>query len=236
MVETVLSVFVWLELSLASTGFDPILVVPAAALTCYAVTRVKSRRRRLRKMVLWLLASPLLVFAGYIVVDEALYWLPYAYTERLRELTGLQRRSTGSEVTAASNFRYPTTAATISASRYGVRVIDADTIEVGSVKVRLNGIAAPERGHKAYEPGKRFVRKLVRRSRRVSCGLTGEVSYDRQIGYCLARMEDQLVDIQAEIVQAGLARDCRRYSRARYRRLENRAARALPLPGYCRRF
>jgi micrococcal nuclease len=40
-------------------------------------------------------------------------------------------------------------------------------------------------------------------------------------------------DIGAELIEAGLARDCPRFSRGRYAELEPEAARRLPLPGYC---
>ena len=40
-------------------------------------------------------------------------------------------------------------------------------------------------------------------------------------------------DIGAALIEAGLARDCPRFSRGRYAELEPEAARRLPLPGYC---
>ncbi len=36
------------------------------------------------------------------------------------------------------------------------------------------------------------------------------------------------------LIRAGLARDCPRYSKGRYRAVEPAAARELPFPGYCR--
>jgi endonuclease YncB( thermonuclease family) len=42
-------------------------------------------------------------------------------------------------------------------------------------------------------------------------------------------------DIGGELIEAGLARDCPRFSRGRYADLEPKAARRLPLPGCCTR-
>lgn len=47
-------------------------------------------------------------------------------------------------------FSYPEATSTIEARRYGVYVIDADTIRVGDIKVRLNGIPVPERDIRAF--------------------------------------------------------------------------------------
>jgi endonuclease YncB( thermonuclease family) len=40
-------------------------------------------------------------------------------------------------------------------------------------------------------------------------------------------------DIGGELIEAGLARDCPRYSHGRYAALEPEAAHRLPLPDYC---
>lgn len=112
-----------------------------------------------------------------------------------------------------------------------VRVIDADTIEVSGTKVRLQGVAAPERGHPAYEPGRVFVQDLMAASDGVTCHLTGEISHNRKIGTCF--VDDQ--DLSALVIAAGLARDCPRFSGGRYEAFETAASHALPLPGYCER-
>lgn len=114
------------------------------------------------------------------------------------------------------------------------RVIDADTIVVGDVKVRLDGISAPERGHPAYQDGKHFVTLLMRKAENIECELEGRKTYDREVGICWFVMADgERLDPQAAVVAAGLARDCPRYSKGRYKRYEIAASRALPLPGYC---
>lgn len=115
------------------------------------------------------------------------------------------------------------------------RVIDADTLEVGSVRVRLDGISAPERGHDKYQHGKNFVALLMRESKSIECELEGRKSYDREVGKCWFIMADGVrLDPQEEAVKAGLARDCPRYSKGRYERFETPESRALPFPKYCK--
>jgi len=114
------------------------------------------------------------------------------------------------------------------------RVIDADTIVVGDIHVRLDGISAPERGHEVYIKGKWFIEDLMREASMVECDLEGRKSYDREVGACYFIMSDgQRVDPQAEAVKAGFARDCPRYSGGRYLGFETPESRALPLPPYC---
>lgn len=136
--------------------------------------------------------------------------------------------------TPGSIFDYPPAVRQVQATAASVFVFDADTLRVGDVRVRLDGIAAPEDGHPAYLPGRRFLDALIRRAGRIECALTGKRSYRREIGYCWVALDGQRVDVQAELVAAGLARDCPRYSSGRYRELEGARARQLPLPGYCR--
>ncbi|WP_299850840.1 hypothetical protein [uncultured Roseovarius sp.] len=114
------------------------------------------------------------------------------------------------------------------------RVVDADTIIVGQITVRLDGISAPERGHEAYEAGKWFVADLMREAELVVCDLEGRNLRGREIGACYFVFPDGLrIDPQAEAVKAGFARDCPRYSSGRYKKFETSASKALPLPPYC---
>jgi micrococcal nuclease len=115
------------------------------------------------------------------------------------------------------------------------RVIDGDTIVIGGVHVRLQGVAAPEVAHPGQpqdEPGGpeawAFMQGLVE-DRTVVCALTGERSRGRRVGTCMVDGRD----IGGELIEAGLARDCARYSHGRYAALEPEAARRLPLPSYC---
>jgi endonuclease YncB( thermonuclease family) len=63
----------------------------------------------------------------------------------------------------------------------------------------------------------------------VVCALTGERTRGRQVGVCMVGDHD----IGGELIGAGLARDCPRYSHGRYAELEPEAARRLSLPSYC---
>ena len=65
--------------------------------------------------------------------------------------------------------------------------------------------------------------------RTVVCDLTGEKTHGREVGVC--RVGGQ--DVGAEVIKAGLARDCPRFSGGRYGSLDQPAAAALPFPGYC---
>lgn len=115
---------------------------------------------------------------------------------------------------------------------------DGDTIEVAGVPIRLHGLAAPESG----EPGGRAATTAMRRlvdGRKVRCELDGERTYDRCVGICYL----DSVDIAAELVRQGVARDCPRYNGGRYAEAEREAAGdgatiadSYILPAYCLRF
>lgn len=115
------------------------------------------------------------------------------------------------------------------------RVVDGDTLHFDVagrvVKVRLRGVAAPERDAPGGAEATRFVARLVR-GREVRCELDGTRSKDRVVGTCfVAGVEAQ--DIGAAVIAAGLARDCPRFSGGRYRALERPEAAVLAYPSYC---
>lgn len=115
-----------------------------------------------------------------------------------------------------------------------VRVIDGDTIVVDGIHVRLQGIDAPEVAHfgKPDDPGGPEARAYLRdiaEGRIAVCDLTGERTHNREVGIC--RVDGK--DIAAEVIAAGLARDCPRYSKGRYAAIERPEAGKLPLPSYC---
>lgn len=107
-------------------------------------------------------------------------------------------------------------------------VTDGDTFEVNGIAVRLQGVAAPEADEPGGKEATRFMRELVG-GEMVACDLTGERTWGREVGVCRAGGRD----VGAAIIQAGLARDCPRYSGGRYADLEPPAAKRLPFPGYC---
>lgn len=105
-------------------------------------------------------------------------------------------------------------------------VRDGDTIEVGDVAVRLQGLHAPEGNEVGGSDATAFMTNLVL-GRGLVCNLTGERSHDRLIGICYLDGKD----IAAELVAAGLGRDCPRYSGGRYAPLDRRPD--MLLPDYC---
>lgn len=112
-------------------------------------------------------------------------------------------------------------------------VRDGDTIEVGGIAIRLNGISAPEQRQPYGPDATSFMGWLVM-EKEVTCKLNGERSRDRLIGICYL----DGVDIGETIVRAGLARDCPRYSDGRYAEAEKEAKRTgiherYELPDYC---
>jgi micrococcal nuclease len=108
------------------------------------------------------------------------------------------------------------------------RVIDGDTLEVSGIRIRLNGVAAPERN----EPGGAEATATMKQmtvGKTVRCSLTGKKTYKREVGTCWVGT----LDLGAALIAAGKARDCPRYSGGRYAALEPNSVGFLPLPGYC---
>lgn len=114
--------------------------------------------------------------------------------------------------------------------RGSARVVDGDTIELDGVRLRLEGVHAPERGEPGGAAATQFMLRLLD-DRTVTCEPTGARSYDRLVAVCTI---DGVGDIGAELIAAGLGRDCARYSKGRYAELETVKGKALPLPRYCR--
>ena len=116
-------------------------------------------------------------------------------------------------------------------------VRDGDTIVVGMMPIRLNGLAAPEGDEPGGDAATQAMVELVL-ARTLRCELNGEQTHDRCVGVCYL----DGADISAEMVAAGLARDCPRFSGGRYQQAEAQAVaagatigRTYRLPGYCSR-
>jgi micrococcal nuclease len=110
-------------------------------------------------------------------------------------------------------------------------VRDGDTIKVGKIPIRLNGVSAPELKDPLGVESKNFMRDLAD-GENVQCELTGAKTYDRLVGTCYLKGKD----IGGSVIAAGLALDCPRYSGGRYAKLEVAAARErIMLPKYCKR-
>ena len=115
-------------------------------------------------------------------------------------------------------------------------VRDGDTIVVGTMPIRLNGLAAPEGDEAGGLAATQAMNELVQ-GRTLRCELDGERTHDRCVAVCYLEAED----VAEAMVRQGLARDCPRFSGGRYRSAEIHAAAAgatiqntYVLPGYCR--
>jgi endonuclease YncB( thermonuclease family) len=86
-----------------------------------------------------------------------------------------------------------------------------------------------EPGEAGGDEAKAFMVDLVE-GETVVCDLTQERTHGRRVGWCHRDGKD----IAAELIGAGLARDCPRFSSGRYAAVEPTTARELPLPGYRR--
>jgi micrococcal nuclease len=63
------------------------------------------------------------------------------------------------------------------------KVRDGDTIEVGRIPIRLNGVSAPELKEPLGPQSKAFMTDLVMR-KSVRCELDGTKTHDRFVGIC----------------------------------------------------
>ena len=108
------------------------------------------------------------------------------------------------------------------------RVIDGDTLEISGVRIRLNGVAAPERNELGGAEATTAMKKMTS-GKTVRCSLTGKKTYKREVGTCWVGT----LDLGAALIAAGKARDCPRYSAGRYSALEPASTANLPFPGYC---
>lgn len=110
------------------------------------------------------------------------------------------------------------------------RVRDGDTILVGPVPIRLQGISAPEKSDPLGPKAMAFMTDLVL-GKSVRCELDGNKTYDRFVGICFLGKKD----VGALIILSGFALDCPRFSKGRYKNLEQRrATQSIKLPAYCR--
>ena len=129
--------------------------------------------------------------------------------------------TTNKSTTAASTTAMPT----ISGS---ARVIDGDTVVVAGVHVRLKGVDAAELGTVRGENARDVMIGIVTSD--LSCRLTGEKTYRREVGYCTTANG---IDINQAIIAAGAALACPRYD-TRYVPFERAAAlEAQPRSSYC---
>jgi endonuclease YncB( thermonuclease family) len=89
-----------------------------------------------------------------------------------------------------------------------VTVVDGDTLIVGYTHVRLKGVDAAELGTPLGEKALQAMVDLAQAKSAV-CELTGEKTYEREVGYC--SLVDG-TDLNKEIIRGGWALACARYS------------------------
>ncbi len=100
-------------------------------------------------------------------------------------------------------------------------IIDGDTIVIGRIKLRLEGIDAPELDMPWGQKAKREMVDICK-GQTITAKLTGETSFDRFVAVC--HLPDGR-DIGAELVRRGVALDLPFFSGGKYRHLEPAGAR-----------
>jgi endonuclease YncB( thermonuclease family) len=112
-----------------------------------------------------------------------------------------------------------------------VRVRDGDTIEVGGIAVRLQGLHCPELREAGGRAASSAMQRLTR-GNEVRCTLTGERTYDRIVGTCHVGASD----LAAALIRERVCARCPRYDTAgRYAAAQRDAgAWNRSMPGYCR--
>jgi endonuclease YncB( thermonuclease family) len=107
-------------------------------------------------------------------------------------------------------------------------VKDGDTVVVAGITVRLKGVDAPEPADKYGREATVGMQAIV--GNWLRCGLTGEKTHDREVGYCTNAVDQ---DIGEAIIKKGLALACECFS-DRYVRFEQPDALAhLQRAPYC---
>jgi endonuclease YncB( thermonuclease family) len=101
-------------------------------------------------------------------------------------------------------------------------VIDGDTVIVNGIHVRLKGVDAAERGTSLGEAARQVMIRIVG-GRGLTCELTGEKTWNREVGFCFTA---DGTDINKEIIAQGAALSYPRYSN-RYIAFEQASAVAV---------
>ena len=111
-------------------------------------------------------------------------------------------------------------------------VRDGDTIEVGNIAIRLNGLTCDERGTALGDRATAYLRSQVL-SKTATCSLNGKRTYDRLVGRCAT---EDLGDIGAHLITQQLCGRCERYdSGNEYVQAQTKAGPyAGTMPSYCK--
>jgi endonuclease YncB( thermonuclease family) len=108
-------------------------------------------------------------------------------------------------------------------------VLDGDTVVVTGVHIRLKGVDAPELGNPLGEAARQVMVDIIGDSE-LTCRLTGERTWRREVGYCTTA---DGIDINRAIIEQGAALSCPRFD-PRYLPFEQPAALAAqPRASYC---
>ena len=115
-------------------------------------------------------------------------------------------------------------------------VKDGDGVLFGKVEIRLQGVAAPELRDPYGKESKAALADLIE-GKTALCELDGTVaSSNRPVGICFV----DRIDVGAEMIRLGFARDCTAFSLGRYNAIEKEAREAghnlsltYSLPDYC---
>ena len=111
-------------------------------------------------------------------------------------------------------------------------VRDGDTIEVGDIAIRLNGLTYDEHGPALGDRATAYLRSQVL-GKTATCSLNGERTYDRLVGRCAT---EDLGDIGAHLITQQLCGRCERYDPGgEYAQAQRDAGPySGAMPGYCR--
>jgi endonuclease YncB( thermonuclease family) len=111
-------------------------------------------------------------------------------------------------------------------------VRDGDTIEVGNIAIRLNGLTCDERGTALGDRATAYLRSPVL-GKTATCSLNGERTYDRLVGRCAT---EDLGDIGAHLITQQLCGRCKRYDHgSEYAQAQREAGPyAGTMPSYCK--
>ena len=111
-------------------------------------------------------------------------------------------------------------------------VRDGDTLEVGGIAIRLNGLTCDERGTDLGDRATAYLRSQVL-GKTATCSLNGERTYDRLVGRCAT---EDLGDIGAHLITQQLCGRCERYDPGgEYAQAQRDAGPySGAMPGYCR--
>ena len=111
-------------------------------------------------------------------------------------------------------------------------VRDGDTIEVGNIAIRLNGLTCDERGTALGDRATAYLRSQVL-GKTATCSLNGERTYDRLVGRCAT---EDLDDIGAHLITQQLCGRCERCdSGNEYVQAQTKAGPyAGTMPSYCK--